>query len=208
MIALVSVLVSIGLDTFAVAIGLGVAQVPRRHWLRIGLTFAVFEGGMPIIGVLAGSWLSSSAARWPGIAAAVALIVIGALAIREAWADEAEDDHRSPPIAVWPLMLMGFSASLDEAAVGLSLGALGAQLGFAIVFIAAQAFMLTFLGLWLGRRLGAEFGERAEMAAGIILVLLGIALLVEQVGGAGALGGLLPSEAARAPFGRAVPFLG
>ena len=82
-----------------------------------------------------------------------------------------------------PLLLAGLSVSLDELAVGVSLGVLGAPPGFAFAYIAVQAFVLTFVGLALGQRLGARLGERAELVAGIALALLGVALFVSTAVG-------------------------
>ncbi|MCA1667965.1 MAG: manganese efflux pump MntP family protein [Thermomicrobia bacterium] len=47
-----------------------------------------------------------------------------------------------------------------------------------------QAFALTFVGLLIGRRLGKRFGERAELAAGVVLALLGVTLFVSEITGA------------------------
>jgi manganese efflux pump family protein len=188
MIALLSLLVSIGLDTLAVAIGLGVAQVPRAYWLRLAVTFACFEAAMPILGLFAGRHLASAFGHWAGIAAAAVLIIVGAHAFYEALADD--DDRQPPEVGGWRLLLLGLSVSLDEAAVGFSLGVIGAHLGIAIAFIAAQALALTVVGLWIGRRAGKRLGERAELASGAILVALGVALAIERLTGAHWLGGL------------------
>ncbi len=182
MLAIVLLFVSLGLDTLAVSLGLGLSGLPRRLWLRIGLTFAVCEGGMPLIGLLIGRQLSTSAGVWAGYLAAAILIVVGALAIREAFEDEPEASP-TPETRGWSLLWMGLSVSLDEMAVGFSLGVVHAALGFALGFIAIQAFVLTFAGLWLGSRLKAHLGSKAELASGIILCLLGIAMVVEQASG-------------------------
>ena len=65
--------------------------------------------------------------------------------------------------------------------MGFSIGVLDVPLGPALAYIALQALAVTFAGLWLGGRLGRSFGERAELASGAILVLLGLGLLAERV---------------------------
>ena len=189
MLAVILLFASLGLDTIAVSLGLGVAGLPRRRWLSVGLTFAFFEGLMPIAGLLAGQHLSDRFAHWGGWIAGALLLVVGGLEIREALSGDDDDDAGGGELAKardavgWKLLAMGVSVSLDELAVGFSLGIVHAHLGFALGFIAVQAFVLTFAGLALGQRLGNRLGERAELLAGVILALLGAAMLVEQAWG-------------------------
>ncbi|MBA3710336.1 MAG: manganese efflux pump [Planctomycetes bacterium] len=177
MIALLAILFSIGLDTLAVAIGLGVAQVPRERWLRLAVTFACFEGGMPILGMLVGRQSAGVFGQWASLIAALILIALGVHAIIESFS-EPDDERALSTTNGWRLLLLGLTVSLDEAALGFSLGVIGGHLGIALAFIIAQAVVLTILGLWIGRRAGAWLGSRAEFASGAILVLLGIVLAI------------------------------
>jgi len=174
---------SLGLDTLAIAIGLGLSGLPRAQWRRVGLTFAFFEGAMPIVGVVVGSRLSHAAGQWAGYGAAVLLILIGAREIRESLSDSDDDDDKPPSVEGGTLLLTGLSVSLDELAVGFSLGVLRVPVGPALGFIALQAFALTFIGLSWGTRIGKRLGEKAELLGGIVLALLGLALLINQITG-------------------------
>ena len=186
MIATVVLLLSLGLDTFAVALGLGLSGLSRSQWVRIGLTFACFEGLMPVGGLFLGRHLSSVIGAWAGYIAAVLLIVVGAFALKEAISEMDEDDDADKAASLLggkKLLLTGLSVSVDELAVGFSLGLLHVALVSTLAYIALQAFGITFLGLALGARLGKRLGDRAEFASGIVLILLGIALLVNQITG-------------------------
>lgn len=179
MIAVALLFLFLGLDTLAVAAGLGLSGLPRAQWRRVGLTFAFFEGLMPVVGLLVGHRLSQAFSVWVGYGAAGLLILVGVLAIREALT-EGDDEREPPDVSGGRLLLTGLSVSLDELAVGFSLGVLHAPVGPALAFIAFQAFALTLLGLSLGQRVGGRFGERAEMASGVVLTMLGVAVAVEQ----------------------------
>ncbi len=184
MIAVAILLVSLGLDTFAVALGLGLSGLPQSQWRRVGLTFALFEGLMPVIGLLIGHRLQGAIGGWAGYIAAVLLILVGLLAIKEALSEEEEEEEKKPlAIEGKQLLLTGLSVSLDELAVGFSLGVLHVALGPTLAYIALQALGITFLGLSLGARLGERLGDKAELASGIVLTLLGIALLLNQATG-------------------------
>ena len=178
MAATILLFLSLGMDTLAVALGLGLNGLPRARWARVGLTFALFEGGMPIVGLLIGGQLSAALGALATYIAAGILIVIGGLAIRESLSDTDADEV--PDVEGRKLLLTGLSVSLDELAVGFSLGVLQVPLGPALAYIALQALGVTFLGLLLGQRLGARLGSRAELVSGLVLAGLGIALLLEQ----------------------------
>ena len=188
MIATAIIFFSLGLDTLAVSLGLGLSGLPRARWLRVGLTFALFEGLMPVVGLLIGQRLGTLLGAVAAYIAAAILIVIGGLEIKEAVMDDDDDDDMPIALALTgerrrPLALVGLSVSLDELAVGFALGVLHVPIGPALAYIAVQAFALTFVGLLVGRRLGRYFGERAELAAGVVLALLGVALLVGELTG-------------------------
>lgn len=183
---------SLGLDTLAVAVGLGLSGLARAKWLRVGLVFAFFEGGMPIIGILVGKQLGGSLGQWAGYGASALLLLVGGREIQEYLTDKDDDkkdddknddDDEPPSVEGAKLLLTGLSVSLDELAVGFSLGVLRVPLGPALAYIAAQAFVVTFIGLAFGVRIGKRLGERAELVAGVVLALLGLALLIHQATG-------------------------
>jgi putative Mn2+ efflux pump MntP len=185
-IATAIIFFSLGLDTLAVSLGLGLSGLPRARWMRVGLTFALFEGLMPVLGLLVGQRLGTLFGEIAGYLAAAILVSIGGLEIKEAIMDDDDDE----PINLGltgekqrPLALIGLSVSLDELAVGFALGVLHVSIGPALAYIAVQAFALTFVGLRIGRRLGRQIGERAELVAGVVLALVGIALFVSEITG-------------------------
>jgi putative Mn2+ efflux pump MntP len=203
--AVIALLASLGLDTLAVAISLGIAGLARSQWIRAGLTFAFFEAVMPVVGLVIGQHLGGVLGELAGYIAAGILIVLGSLEIREALVEAGhesrgtlmatragleseESDAAGLPIpgltATWRAMVFrGLSVSLDELAIGFSLGILHVPIAPALAYIALQAFGVTFLGLWLGGRVSARLGERTELAAGVLLVLLGIALMLNEATG-------------------------
>lgn len=196
MLATIALFLSLGLDTLAVALGLGVGGLPRQRWLRVGLTFAFFEGLMPVVGLIIGQHMSGLLGEIATYAAGILLLALGGWEIREALTgDDLEGSAQQAEVQAASksasqiarldrsILITGLSVSLDELAVGFSLGVLGVALGPALTYIALQAFALTFAGLWLGTRVGAKMGERAELTAGIVLALLGAAVILGEATG-------------------------
>lgn len=187
MIATLVLFASLGLDTLAVAVGFGLSGLPRSRWLRLALTLAAFEGGMPIVGLLVGQRLGPALGALATYVAAGLLVIIGLLAIREARADAKRTNQpgrAAEAEEARPLLLTGLSVGLDELAVGFSLGVLGVSIGPALGYIAVQALALTGVGLLLGERLGARLGSRAELVSGIVLAALGLGLMLNEAFGA------------------------
>ena len=70
-------------------------------------------------------------------------------------------------------LLLGLSISLDELAVGFTLGLLRVPVVPFLIVVTAQAFVLSQLGLTIGHQLSNRFRETAERLAGIALAGLG-----------------------------------
>lgn len=158
---------------------LGVAGLPAKDRLRVSLLLAAFEVAMPVAGLLLGS-LAGGFIGGAADYAAIALLAGLGIWILRPGSGEGEDEElgalgRATGIAAIGL---GLSISLDELAMGVSLGLLHLPVVPALVLIGLQALVASQLGLRLGSRIGERGRERSEKAAGVILLLLAAFLLV------------------------------
>jgi len=179
---LVLFVLPLGLDTFAVSAALGIRGLPRRERLKVSLLMAGFELTMPVIGLLVGHALGravGSAADWVAVAV---LAVLGGWMLFQKEEGEGERAAGLATSGGFAVIALGFSISLDELAIGFTIGLLHLSLWPAVVLIGAQAFLFSQLGLRLGRRLNESLQERAEQVAGLALIALAVLLVVEQVG--------------------------
>ena len=181
-LTLVALVVPLGLDTFAVAAALGISGLPRRDRLRVTLLFTAFETGMPLIGFLGGAAVGRAAGDAAELIAIAILIGLGAYIL---WPGaEAREDQRLRLLERTrglAAIVLGISISLDELAIGFTIGLLRLPVPVVVVLIGAQAFLLTQLGLRLGARIGEEIREGAERLAGVALAGLGLVLLGEKL---------------------------
>lgn len=173
---LIGILLSLGLDTLAVSLALGVhGNIGHRR--RVAASFALFEGLMPVIGFLLGGALRAgigTGALYGGIGL---LILVGLWMI---WESRSPDEG-GDGVSSWPVLLLAsLSVSMDELAIGFSLGLLGVPIILAVILIAAQAFVITTLGMRLGQIIGDRFSSHAELLAGLVLITLGIVLALQQ----------------------------
>ena len=185
MVALLLVAVSLGLSNFAAALALGVAGVDRRTRVRVGVTFGIFEAGMPIAGLLLGHGLAGRlghAAHWigGGLLIATGLYALAQVARdRKRVAAVPSPDPVAVPAADQPmarLLVTGLALSIDNLAVGFALGTYRVSIAVAAIVIGAVSVGLSLLGLELGSRIGTRAGDRGELISGIVLIGVGIAI--------------------------------
>jgi manganese efflux pump family protein len=179
---LLAFVLPLGLDSFAVAAAIGaIRRTTMWERLRISLVFVVFEGGMPLIGLALGSALAHGIGQVADYLAAAAVIGIGAWMLLAGDKDEEEKASRLATSGGLALVALGISISLDELAIGFSIGLTRLPAAAVIVAIAMQALVAAQLGLAVGARIGERWRERAGQVAGIALILLGGYLITEQL---------------------------
>jgi manganese efflux pump family protein len=179
---LLAFVLPLGLDSFAVAAAIGAVQeTAARERLRISLVFVAFEGGMPLIGLALGSALARGIGQVADYLAGAAVIGVGAWMLLAGDTDEEEQAGRMASTRGLAMVALGVSISLDELAIGFSIGLTHLPVAAVIVAIALQALVAAQLGLAVGARIGERWRERAEQAAGTALILLGGYLIIEQI---------------------------
>lgn len=179
---LVGLIIPLGLDTFAVAAALGLAGLPRESRLRVSLLFTGFEMGMPLVGFFGGRLAGNVAGNAADYLAIGILIALGLFMLRPGGGDDDEERikmlGRTRGVAAVGL---GISISLDELAIGFTLGLLKLPVILVIILIGLQTFTLTQLGLALGATVGERVREGAERLAGVALAALGVVLLLQKL---------------------------
>ena len=169
MVALAVVAVGLGLSNFAAAVGIGTSGGPR---VRVAVVFGLFEAGMPLIGLAIGHGAAGSlghATRWLGGAI---LIAVGGYGLAQGRRSSSPPDTASG----WRLAASGLALSVDNLAAGFALGTYHVQIVLAAVLIGVVSAAMSLAGMELGARLGTAIGRRSDLAAGAILVAVGIAM--------------------------------
>ena len=175
MLPLLLLAVALGLDNLAAAIGFGVGATGRVGGgtrVRIAVVFGLFEAGMPVLGLVLGHGLADSigtAARWLGGAALIAFGVAGLVQARRG----GDGERAAPPQQMGRLLLAGLVLSGDNLAAGFALGAYHVDIVVAAVVFGVVSVAMSLAGLELGTRIGAAAGERSELVACALLIVVG-----------------------------------
>jgi putative Mn2+ efflux pump MntP len=177
---LIALIVPLGLDSFAVAAALGIGGVKGRQGLRVSALFGAFEAVMPLIGFALGAPVGNAIGSTGDYIATAVLVGLGiTMALPQRGARERAD--RPLELGGVRGLLLGLSISIDELVIGFTLGLLRGPVLLVALLVGAQAVVFSQIGLRLGARLGEHVREDAERLAGIVLILLGLALLAQRL---------------------------
>jgi putative Mn2+ efflux pump MntP len=175
-LTLLAFVLPLGLDSFAVSAALGANRPTSAQRWRLSALFVAFEAGMPLIGLAVGAPVAHRIGDAAGYVAAALLVVVGIWMLLSN--DEAEEQAAGRILTArgWAVVGIGVSVSLDELAIGFTLGLARLSVASVIIAIAVQALIASQLGLALGAHIGETWRERAEQAAGVLLILLGLTI--------------------------------
>jgi putative Mn2+ efflux pump MntP len=166
---------ALGMDAFSVGLGIGMVRIRLKQIFKIGIMIGLFHVVMPLIGMLAGRFLSE---RFGDIAALLGGGLLLFLGIQMIWSSFKEEERKLIAPVGFGLFLFSLSVSIDSFSVGLSLGIYGAKTALVLIFFGVGACVLTWLGLLLGRKVQGWIGTYSEALGGGILMAFGIKLLL------------------------------
>lgn len=172
------------MDAFAVSVCKGLAM-KRCTWGKagiVGLYFGAFQALMPLIGFFLGVQFKEVITSVDHWIAFILLGIIGANMIREAFGscDECQDADAS--LDVRTMLGLAVATSIDALAVGVTFAFLQVEIVPAVSFIGAITFTLSVAGVKIGNIFGTKYQSKAELAGGVILILMGCKILLDHLG--------------------------
>lgn len=173
--------VGLSMDAFAVSIckGLSMKRIDWKKASIIGFYFGIFQAGMPLIGYLLGVQFKDKITAIDHWIAFVLLGLIGINMIHEALKGEEEKTNDSIGFRV--MLGLAVATSIDALAVGVTFAFLKVDIISAIVFIGITTLVISIIGVKIGTVFGTKYKTKAELAGGVILVLMGIKILIEHL---------------------------
>ena len=177
LITLLLIAVALSLDCFAVALAACVRTEERfREATRIALAFGLFQGGLLLLGWLAGHRLSDLISHFDQWIAFGLLAVVGLRMIRGGMsAGTAREILR---LDTTRLLLLSVATSIDALAVGVSFALLGTGILVPCLVIGILAFAISFFGALIGGVAAERWGKTMEVLGGVVLIAIGIRILV------------------------------
>ena len=181
LLTLLTLAVGLAMDAFAVSIckGLAMREKVLKKGIIVGLWFGGFQALMPTIGFFLGTQFKDQITSIDHWIAFVLLGLIGINMVKEALSNDEEQADDS--IAVKEMFMLAVATSIDALAVGITFVFLNVHIVSAASMIGVCTFLISFVGVKIGNIFGTKYKSKAELAGGIILILLGFKILFEHL---------------------------
>lgn len=173
--------IGLAMDAFTVSICKGISM-QKMDWKKaciIGLWFGGFQALMPLIGYFLGTTFENLIISVDHWIAFLLLGYIGGKMIKDAFSKKEEKDD---DVGFKTMFVLAVATSIDALAVGITFAFFDVNMFVAIPMIGITSFILPLFGTKIGNKFGDKYERKAELAGGIILILLGLKILVEHLG--------------------------
>ena len=174
--------IGLAMDAFAVSVckGLSMKRINWKSVIIIALYFGIFQAGMPVLGYFLGSTFSGFVEHVDHWIAFILLGIIGMNMIKDSFDDEVE--KRNDRVDFKTMIILAIATSIDALAVGISFAFLKANIIKSIIVICSTVFVFSLVGSKIGNKFGDKYEHKAQIAGGIILILVGVKILLEHLG--------------------------
>jgi len=181
LVTIIVIAVGLAMDAFAVSIVSGSVyqQLHVRHALRMAVFFGGFQAFMPLIGSLAGMSVKDYIADYDHWVAFGLLAAVGGKMIYESFKIESAEKNLDPS-NVLVLLVLALATSIDALAIGITLSLIVSSITIAVIIIGLVTFVLSYLGVFIGKKFGHFFENKIEALGGLILIGLGVKILLEH----------------------------
>ena len=174
--------VGLAMDAFAVSIckGLAMRRMNYKKAIIIAAFFGVFQALMPALGYVLGTTFANKIAAIDHWIAFILLALIGANMIKEALSiddDECQDDS----LRLGDLIMLSIATSIDALAVGITFAFFNVSLLLSVSMIGIITFIICVIGVKVGNVFGEKYKSKAELAGGLILIVMGAKILIDHL---------------------------
>ena len=177
--------IALSMDAFAVSVckGLGMRRMRYDQAFVISLYFGVFQALMPLIGWLLGTSFSRYIQAFDHWIAFVLLAFLGGKMLWDVFHEKEDGEQESAERRLdhRELFMLAIATSIDALAVGIAFACLDVNIWSSISIIGVTTLVISFAGVWIGNRFGNHFQKKAEIAGGLVLILIGVKILAEHL---------------------------
>lgn len=160
--------VSLSMDAFSLSLAYGTLGLSKKETLILSTIVGIYHFFMPIIGMFLGKFILNLIKVKPDIVVFIVLLFIGIQMIIESFKKEEKLNSMSKI----ELLLFGLAVSIDSFSVGIGLNTITNNYIFSSIIFSASAFIFTYLGLFLGKKVSEMIGKVATILGGFTLIII------------------------------------
>ena len=178
--------VGLAMDAFSVSLanGLNEPKMKKRRMAYIAGVFAGFQALMPMIGwvcvhtVLQYFQVFEKFIPWIAL---ILLCYIGGNMLKDGIQNKEEEVEKTE-VGFKALIVQGIATSIDALSVGFTIAEYDFSMALiAVAIIGVLTFIICFIGLFLGKKFGTVFANKATIMGGIILIVIGLEIFITGV---------------------------
>lgn len=174
--------VGLAMDAFAVSIckGLAMRRMNYKKAIIIAAFFGVFQALMPALGYVLVTTFANKIAAIDHWIAFILLALIGANMIKEALSSD-DDECQDDSLRLGDLIMLSIATSIDALAVGITFAFFNVSLLLSVSMIGIITFIICVIGVKVGNVFGEKYKSKAELAGGLILIVMGAKILIDHL---------------------------
>ena len=178
-IELLLISLGLGIDAFSISVCLGLSQdkIKLSKCITISLVFALSQTIILSLGCFIGNKLTFFTTNFNRWISFIILYIIGFSMLNNS--TKQKNPHLKNNILT--VFFLSLASSIDALAIGLTLAFLSTSYLEAISLIGLTTLILSFLGILIGKKIGIKHESKAEFLGGIILILIGLELLIQNI---------------------------
>lgn len=178
--------VALAMDAFAVSMSNGLKENKMKvsKMIIVALTFAIFQGIMPLIGYLIGhAFIDYISKLIPYIALAL-LGFLGVKMIIDSRKCEKDEncDCCNLTLTYKVLFVQAIATSIDALSSGVAFAAYNIlEALISVAIISVVTFIICFVGIIIGKKFGTKLSNYADLLGGIILIIIGLEIFIKGI---------------------------
>ncbi len=173
--------IALSMDSFSISIarGFNIKKIFSIQFLCVGLILGFFQIFTLLGGWLLGTQIEFFVSNFGPLLSFILLFIIGIKMIYESLDNSENNPYLNNHFSFKKLIFLGIATSIDAFAIGITFAVLKSSIIIPAIIIGLTSFILSEIGLIIGKKLGYLFEDKIEIIGGLILIILGIKILLE-----------------------------
>ncbi|RUT73281.1 manganese efflux pump MntP [Ancylomarina longa] len=182
LISLLFLALGLSVDSFAASVcsGLAIKKIRFLQAVKIAFFLAIFQGGMPILGWFSGWQMKDLIKDFDHWIAFILLAGLGSKMIYESLTGKTQDCAFNP-LKLSVLLGISIATSIDALIIGFSMAMVNILIWKPAIIITIITFIVSMLGMLMGKKIGAKTSKKFEVIGGVVLILIGFRILIEHL---------------------------